>query len=396
MSLLTNPTNKLKIAQVIDVYEGSTNGGCISTQRFTKLLREDNNQVYILSTDTPDANKIQLNKIYIPINYIKRVMQKMKFVFAKPDKQTLETVFSQVDVIHNQFPFLLGIAAVSLAKKMNKPIVSTYHIQAEQLMYNSGLMHPFFTKITYKWFMHFIYNKSDVVICPSAFAQQEILRYGCKSKTFVISNGITEDYQPMEIPKKYPDKFTLLTVGRNAVEKRQNLIIQAIAQSKYKHQIQLIVLGEGPLRNSLEKLSDDLLPNKTLFQLLPIHKVIEYYNTADLYIHAANIEVECMTALEAMACGLPLLIADEKKSATKQFALNNKFLFKTVSELTEKINYWFENRTELQQAKEDYLSFSHQFKIENSYQKLVNTYHTAMQMHHKEVDIPMYHQLQEA
>lgn len=78
-----------------------------------------------------------------------------------------------MDVIHNQFPFLLGIAAiVNLTKKMDKPIVSTYHIQAEQLMYNSGLMHPIFTKLTYKWFMHFIYNKSDVVICPSAFAQQ--------------------------------------------------------------------------------------------------------------------------------------------------------------------------------------------------------------------------------
>jgi glycosyltransferase involved in cell wall biosynthesis len=396
MSLLNNQTNKLKIAQVIDVYDGSTNGGCISTQRFTKLLREDNNQVFILSTGKSDTDKIQLEEFYLPINYLKKVMQRMKFVFAKPDKQILEKVFSQVDVIHNQFPFLLGIAAVNLAKKMNKPIVSTYHIQAEQLMYNSGLMHPFFTKLTYKWFMHFIYNKSDVVICPSAFAQQEILRYGCKSKTVVISNGITEDYHPMDVAKKYSDKFTLLTVGRNAVEKRQNLIIQAIAQSKYKHQIQLVVLGDGPLRNSLEKLSDELLPNKTLFQLLPTNEVIEYYNTADLYVHAANIEVECMTALEAMACGLPLLIADEERSATKQFALSKKFLFKTIDALTERINYWFENRAELQQAKEDYLSFSRQFTIEDSYQKLVHSYHLALEMHQHKIEVPIYSQLQEA
>lgn len=184
-----------------------------------------------------------------------------------------------------------------------------------------------------------------------------------KVKQVVISNGITEDYHPMDVAKKYSDKFTLLTVGRNAVEKRQNLIIQAIAQSKYKHQIQLVVLGDGPLRNSLEKLSDDLLPNKTLFQLLPTNEVIEYYNTADLYVHAANIEVECMTALEAMACGLPLLIADEERSATKQFALSEKFLFNTIDALTERINYWFENSMNYNKQKSIFFLVSLQSKI---------------------------------
>ena len=393
---LNNQINKLKIAQVIDVYDGSTNGACISTQRFTKLLREDNHQVIILSTGKADKDKIQLEEFYLPITYIRKVMQRMKFVFAKPNKQILESIISQVDVVHNQFPFLLGITAVNIAKKMNKPVVSTYHIQAEQLMYNSGLMHPFFTKLTYKWFVHFIYNKSDVVICPSKFAQQEIIRYGCKSKTIVISNGITNDYYPINTTKKYPEKFTILTVGRNAKEKRQHLIIEAIAKSKYKHQIQLVVLGDGPLRNSLEQLSENLLTNKTVFELLPTNKVIEYYNTADLYIHAANIEVECMTALEAMACGLPLLIANEKRSATKQFSLSKKFLFNTVDELVEKIDYWFENRAELLQAKEDYLSLSQEFKIEYSYQKLIKTYRLAIQMHDKEVESIAFSQLHEA
>lgn len=393
MQVVDNANHKLKIAQIIDVFENSTNGGAISTQRFTNLLRKNGHEVLVLSTGKDLQDKIVLKEFYLPL-YLKKVMQRMKFVFAKPDKKLFRKIFNKVDIIHNQFPLWLGIVAVGIAKKMNKPIVSTYHVQGEQLMYNAGFKQHFFTKLTYKCFIYFIYNKSDIVICPSEFAQQEIKRYGCISKTIVISNGITEDYKPMFINKKKSDKFTILTVGRNAVEKRQELIIKAIAASKYKNKIQLVILGDGPLRKSLEKLSEDLLPNKTIFHLLPTNKVIEYYNAADLYIHAASIEVECMTALEAMACGLPLLIADEERSATKQFALSEKFLFKTTDELTYKINYWFENRAELEQAKEDYLELSKQYQIEESYQKLIHTYKLALKMHGEKITQPAA-QLQE-
>jgi glycosyltransferase involved in cell wall biosynthesis len=394
MQIINNIKTKLKIAQVIDVFEDSSNGGAISTQRFTDLLRNDGHRVIVLSTGKKLPDKIVLKEFYLPF-YLKKIMQRMKFVFAKPDKSIFYKTFSKVDIVHNQFPLLLGIIAVSVAKKMHKPIVSTYHVQGEQLMHNAGLKHPFFTKLSYKWFMRFIYNKSDIVICPSEFAQQEIKRYGCKSKTIVISNGVTDDYQPLSIAKKYPDKFTILTVGRNALEKRQELLIRAVAASKYKNKIQLIILGDGPLRQNLESLSNELLDGNVEFKLLPTNEVINYYNTSDLYVHTANIEVECMTALEAMACGLPLLIADAPLSATKQFALNNKFLFKTVAELTDKINYWLENRAELEQAKEDYLELSKQYNIEQSYQKLLHVYNLALAMH-EEKEVQITEQLQEA
>ena len=376
---------KLKIAQVIDVYENSTNGGAISTQRFTKLLREDGNQVIVLSTGNPEKDKIVLKEFYPPISYLKKIIKHMKFVFAVPDKNLFEKIFNEVDLVHNQYPLWLGIVAVHVAKKLNKPVVSTYHVQGEQLMHNGGFKHPIFTKLTYKIFMHFIYNKSDMVICPSKFAENELKKYGLKSRTTIISNGITNEYNPLELPKKYPDKFTILTVGRNAVEKRQELLIRAIAASRYKDQIQLIIIGDGPLRNSLKKLSDELLEVKAEFKLLPTDKVIEYYNAVDLYVHTSAIEVECMTALEAMACGLPLLIAETELSATKQFALNEKFLFKTTSELSEKINYWFENREELKQAKAEYLELSQQYKIEDSYKKLLQTYYKALEMHPEKI-----------
>ncbi len=74
---------------------------------------------------------------------------------------------------------------------------------------------------------------------------------------------------------------------------------------------------------------------------------------ADLYVHAATVEVECMTVLEAMGCGLPLLIADSPKSATKQFALDDRSLFpcNDAQKLSEKIDYWVEHPAELKEVR---------------------------------------------
>jgi glycosyltransferase involved in cell wall biosynthesis len=374
------PTRKLHIAQVIDVYENASNGAAISTQRFTDLLREHGHRVLVLSTGKAAPDKFLLKEYYPPLQYLRKVMERMKFVFALPNRQLLEKAFTEVDIVHNQLPLLLGMAAVSIAKRMGKPVISTFHVQGEQMMHNAGLKNIFWTKLAYYFFIRYIYNKSDLVICPSEFAEQEIKRYGLKKPTVVISNGVPPQFRKLEYPKKYPGKFTILTVGRNAAEKRQEMIIRGVAASKHKDEIQLIILGDGPLRQKLEDMSKQLLNGTVEFKLLPSERVIEYYNSVDLYVHAANIEVECMTAIEAMACGLPLLIAESELSATKQFALNEKHLFKTVEELTRKIDYWFENRDALEQSKKDYLQFANKYSIENSYRKLEDTYYSVLEM----------------
>ena len=129
------------------------------------------------------------------------------------------------------------------------------------------------------------------------------------------------------------------------------------------------------MKEELQKFGDDI-PNKPVFLTLPPEELIYYYNIADLYVHAASIEIEGMTILEAMGCGLPLLIADSPKSAAKQFALDEKslFNFEEVSDLVSKVDYWVENPDKLRKAKEQYLELSSGYRIEYSYEKLVKQY----------------------
>src|SRR3954468_10868740 len=104
---LTNKPHKLKIAQVIDVYENATNGAVISTQRFTDLLRKHGHKVFVISTGMQAEDKIIVKEYYPPVSYLRSVMTRMKFVFAIPNKEVLIKALQKVDIVHNQLPFYL-------------------------------------------------------------------------------------------------------------------------------------------------------------------------------------------------------------------------------------------------------------------------------------------------
>ncbi|MCB9033448.1 MAG: glycosyltransferase [Chitinophagales bacterium] len=366
----------LSVAMVIDTWDDARNGAVISTQRFTNMLREDGNTVFVITSGKEEAGKIALKEFYAPI--VKKVMQKMKFSFAWPNKKKITAIFPQLDLIHNHMPFWLSYKTIKWARKANIPVISTFHVQAEQIAHNAGFRQAFVVKFVYKLFVRFIYNKSDLVICPSKFAEDEIKRQGCTTPTVVISNGVTNQYKVLKnIPKK-SDLFTILSVGRNAYEKRQDMILRAVARSKYKEQIHVQIIGDGPRRPKLEALSKKLQLKNIEFNSVSQNEVVQYYNQADLYIHAAAVEVECMTATEAMACGMPLLIADSDLSATKQFALNNDFLFKDEEELVRKIEYYFEHQEALTEARTAYLEKAKQYSIDISYQKLLAAYRSVL------------------
>ncbi len=363
--------SKLKIAMIIDAYDTKT-GGVISTRRFVDKLREAGHKVIVISTGKKEEDKVVLKEFYPPFG--KRIMKKMKMVFAWPDDKKIKEVLKQVDVVHIQLPFYLSTTTISLAKEMKLPIVSSFHVQAENITKNIGVSSSKVIKQIYRFFINRIYNRSDLVICPSKFAQEELKRFGLKSESVILSNGYTEDYYPQRLKRKFPNKFVILMVGRLSAEKRQDKLIEAILLSKYKKDIQLVLIGHGPLKKELKKLGKKL-PHRPLFlQGLPTHKLARWYNTSDLYVHCGEIELEGMTVLEAMACGLPPLIVNSKKSASPQFALNDKHLFNDTKDLVEKIDYWYEHPMELIKAKERYLTLSKKYAIKASVGNLEKAY----------------------
>ncbi|MDC9728427.1 MAG: glycosyltransferase, partial [Methyloprofundus sp.] len=180
-----------------------------------------------------------------------------------------------------------------------------------------------------------------------------------KTPVEIVSNGLPEQFTAKNYDRdlRLKDKFVILMVGRLAKEKRHTLVMEAIKQSKFKDNIQLFVTGDGALKDELIALGNTL-PNPAIFEYVTQEKLIELFNTADLFIHASDIELEGMAVLEAIGCGLPALISDSKQSASAQFALNDEFLFKAgdLPSLHEKMDGWIENESGLKAAKSEYLA----------------------------------------
>jgi glycosyltransferase involved in cell wall biosynthesis len=271
--------------------------------------------------------------------------------------------------------------AVTIAKALRRPVVSTFHVLAENILHNVGIRNQALVDLVYRLWLRTIFNRSDQVICPSAFAEAELRHYGLRVPTTVISNGVPARFQRISgaEPLAGDGTFVVLTVGRLATEKRHDLVIDAVRRSRHESRIQLVILGDGPLRERLEARARGLT-NPPRFGFVPGEQLPRYYSAADLFIHAAEVELEGMSVLEAMACGAPCLIARAPKSASSQFAPDPRYLFESGSleDLTDKIDGLLDDPGQLKEAGAAAERVASGYRIERSLEQLEQVYATAL------------------
>lgn len=369
------PKRKLKIAYVIDTYDGIKTGGVYSAHRFIDALKKDH-EVTIVTTGEEKPGRVVLPGFYLP--FVKNLMKKMGFIFAVPKIDRMKKLFSEVDLVHVQLPFYLGLRSVRLAKSMGVPVVTGFHMQPENILRNIKIKSQYLSNKIYNLFISKFFNKSDGVICPSPFAELELKRFNLNKKSVVISNGLKEDFRPMDYEKdlKYQDKFMILVVGRLAREKRLHVLINAINNSKYRNKIQMVATGNGPLKEKLIEMGSKL-PNPAEFLFVSHEDLIKLYNTADLYVHTSEVELEGMAVLEAIGCGLPALISINPTSASGQFALSEDFSFDDADymQLARKIDHLIENPEIIKDARPKYLEIAGKYKMEDSIKQTEQFYY---------------------
>ena len=359
---------KLKIAYVIDAYQEQKSGGVVSANRFMEIFKKEHDLLVVSTEKNIEEGNEKVPGFYFP--FAKEKMKKNGMKFGVPKSKQLRKIFEDVDLVYIHFPFYLGMKAIKVAKKMGKPVVVGFHLQPENLLMNVGVHSEPATNMIYKMFINKFYNLADITICPSIFAEEILLsNKHFAGNTVVISNGLPSEFRPQDSEpiEEYEDKFVILTVGRLAKEKRHDVIIDAINKSKYKDKIKLVVTGNGVLKDQLIEMGKSL-PVQPDVGFVDSERLIRLYNTADLYIHASEVELEGMSVLEAIGSGCPALISDAVTSASKQFAIEDRFLFTNGNsdQLAKKIDYWFEHRDELKEAGDVYAESAKKYYIESS------------------------------
>lgn len=117
--------------------------------------------------------------------------------------------------------------------------------------------------------------------------------------------------------------------------------------------------GQGVKEKYYKKLAKEL-PLKPIFKFYSRQEIIDVLNYCDLYVHPAEAELEGISCLEAITCGKLTIVSDSKLSATKEFAIDNKCIFKNrkPKDLARVIDYWIEHPEEKLEYENKYLNTS--------------------------------------
>ena len=332
---------------MVDSWDFPFNGTVVSSRRFVEAL-DDDFEVTILGTapgvECPDQRMVQFKPLRFP--GLSRIFDRMKVPLAIPDKSLLRATLSNNDLLHIQFPFFLGWSALREAKHQGIPIICSFHVQPENMLFNLGIRSNFLAKILYKFFIAAFYNRVDLVVAPSEFAKQALVSNGLTSPVLVLSNGVPKRF--LHIPQKtettQEEKFKVLSVGRFAKEKCQATILHAIAKSKFRDQIELTMIGTGPLEVEIRTLANTL-GLEVFMGSVSDTELVRHYGEADLFLHAGEIELEGMSVIEAMAAAKAIVVSDSKDSATGTFVTdpNARFQHGNAEDLSSKVDHWLEN-----------------------------------------------------
>lgn len=355
----------MNIVIVIDLIDNLTNGSVMTARRFADGLKERGHSVKIVAVGADGESDVCVKERRVPL--LSFVAAKNQIKFGKFDKEVIKKAFEGADIVHFIFPFKLEKKCKKLADEMGIPSTAAFHVQPEDVSYNVHLeKFQQFNDYIYGYLRRKFYKNFNRIHCPSHFIADQLVAHGYGAELYVISNGFDKAFRPPE-QKKDNEKYEVVMVGRLSPEKKQQVLIAAVARSKFKNSIHLTLLGNGPTKKRLERQAKEMQVDCT-FDFLPKEKLIEKLQSCDLYVHTSTVEIEAIACLEAIACGLVPIISNSHLSATPQFALDERSLFKNddICELAQKIDYWLENESERKKMGAAYAASAQKFTLENS------------------------------
>lgn len=377
------------ITLVTDQFYQNTHGTSISAQRFYNGLVQRGHQVRVLAIDEENNTAYALKERFFgkPIN---KIINSQGFQLAKPDKEIIKKSIEGADIVHVYMPFKLGYKTVQMCREMNIPCTAGFHIVPENI--TSTLYMENFPPLNFSlWtkFYNTTYRYIKHIHCPSLMVANQLKNHKFNANLHVISNGYNDIFKVQEETKPcmFKDKFVITFIGRFSREKRHDLIIKAVNHCKHRDKIQLVFGGKGPTKGQIMKMSKKL-PIYPMFCFFSKEQLISLLNIADLYIHPADIEVEGMSCIEAIACGCVPIVSNSPKSATPSFTVSDKSIFKAgdYKDLANKIDWWLDHPEERQAHKKTIAEHALRFTVERSMDFYIEMFEAAIKDWDKDYD----------
>ena len=188
----------MNITIICDVLGEANNGTSLAAFNLIRHLKSKGHNVTVVAPDAPDEEgfvSVPSLDLTFMLNWALRLND---VVLAKPDKQLLADAIRDADVVHLLVPLPLSVAAVKIAKEMDKPVTASFHCQAENVTAHFGLMDfSLANNATYEAFYKLVYQYCDCVHYPTEMIRRIFERaVGHKTNAYVISNGVNDSFVP--------------------------------------------------------------------------------------------------------------------------------------------------------------------------------------------------------
>jgi 1,2-diacylglycerol 3-alpha-glucosyltransferase len=337
----TAPHSPLRIAMVCDGVTDFLAGGYVSTQRFAnELIKRGHHVIFISSNRSKEREQHGDIKIYrfrgIPVPKTQK-----QIYIGFPTISEMETVLKeeQIDIVHIMMPMPSAVSGAMAAERLGIPIVIHSHFQPENIFIHAPAFFPsrWCIALVYSY-LHWLYKKGSMIVYPTEFARRQFKWNGHAPSDIVISNGVDLQHfaKTDATGFRIRNKISLhckvvLFVARLEPEKCADTLIGATpAIVKAIPNAHVLIVGGGSEQEKLKALSKKLGVGDhiTFTGRVSDDDLLLAYNASDLFVLPSLAELEGMVVLEAMACGLPILIADSKESASVYFVDGNGLLFK--------------------------------------------------------------------
>ena len=387
----------MRIAIFSDTYTPDINGVATSTKILKDELINHGHEVLVVTSelpsesdyeDDPNDNILRVPGLEIQALYGYRACNIYSFKGMKEIKSM------NIEVIHVQTEFGIGIFGRIVGEALNIPVVYTYHTMwADYSHYvnpiNStaidGLIKKAITRIS-----KFYGDKSAELIVPSIKTKEALEKYGLHKNMHIIPTGLELDkFDPKnkddklinQIKEKYgiKDQFIVTFLGRIAKEKSIDVLIDAMKEIvKENDNILCLIVGGGPYLDELKELVKDDQTEKYIIFTGPklSQEVPSYYHLSNVFVSASVTETQGLTYIEAMASGIPAVARYDQNLENVIIDGVNGYFFKETNELVS-ILLNMMNSDCSKMAREAYLH-AMKFSSEVFYEKVIDVYKLAI------------------
>jgi glycosyltransferase involved in cell wall biosynthesis len=234
------------------------------------------------------------------------------------------------------------------------------------------------------------YRNATKVLAGSTYTLnliQTIFKLPQDQLELFYENGVLDHFLTTPRTHYQREKVNLLFVGRLVPYKCADILIDAISQlpASSRDQLTLSIVGDGPEKQALEHQVQRLGLQATVNFLgwVAQSEIVNHYQSADIFCFPSIREYGGAVVLEAMACGLPCIVANnggigEYVTPETGFSIepiSREFL---TQELAEKIQILATDESLWRQMSKNSLARAQKFTWSYKAQQLIEIYEQLM------------------